>query len=233
MILSILNNKGGVGKTTTAVHVGYTLAQQGKKVLCVDIDTQANLLQHIFPSNRLRSLKAEQAEQAAPLSVVRHNSGMDVLPLSFWSASCADYADVIRSTAQEYDITLIDCPPSLEERTQAAIEACTKILIPTQPELLSVQGLVNLVNLAHEREREIFGIFVTFFDRKTSAHNILLPQIAGNFADWYIDSTINRSNIFSSSSAMHKVGYEWNGRKKLPPALEAYSTLATRIAEAA
>jgi chromosome partitioning protein len=226
MIIAVINNKGGVGKTTTTVHVGYALAQQGKRVLCVDMDGQANFLLHVFPPNLVYELRERQ--NGKPLPIMSHDNGVDVLPLSYLQASQNQYAKIIRDAAKGYDITLIDCPPSLEVRTLASLDAAQGVLIPTEPENLSYKGLVTLLRLCDERSLAVIGILVTRFDKKKTAHNIYLREIATSYAPYFIDSIVPSSAIFSSASAMYQTGYEWNG-KKANPALDAYTKVANYI----
>ncbi len=225
MIIAILNNKGGVGKTTTAVHLAYALTKKGKKVLCVDIDEQANLLLHIFPANDVYALESRQNGTSLP--IMTHSSGVDVLPLSYWK-NTKHFADTIRLHAKGYDYTLLDCPPSLEARTLAALEAATTVLIPTQPENLSYKGLIKLINLCEEYTLPVLGIFVTLYDKKKAAHNFYLPEIAQQFAGHYISAAIPNSALFPSASAMNKMGHEWAG-KKANPGLIAYDDIADYI----
>lgn len=226
MIIAVINNKGGVGKTTTTVHLGHALAMQGQSVLCVDMDAQANLLMHLFRYNIVRDLKAQQNGKIQ--SALHHSSGMDVLPISFWESSEEGYTKAIQQAASAYNIVLLDCPPSMERRTIAAVKAADSVLIPTQPEDLSVKGLANLLNFCEEYSKQVLGIVVTFFNKKKTTHNTYYAYLASTFPDAFLDIPVVDSAIFSSASSMQKTGYEWLG-KKLNPALEAYNTIARTI----
>lgn len=226
MIIAVINNKGGVGKTTTTVHVGYALAQQGKRVLCVDMDGQANLLMHLFSLEMIYDMK--DAKGAVKPEILHHDSGIDVLPLSFHALSQKQYASLVESAAADYDVVLLDCPPSLETRTLGALDAATAVLIPTEAESLSFNGLTSLIEMAEERKLAVIGIVVTRFEKKKAAHNFYLPLIAKEFRSLFSGAVIPNSAVFPSASAMQRVGYEWNG-KKANPALDEYTKLATKI----
>ncbi len=226
MIIAIVNNKGGVGKTTTAVHIAYALIQQGKSVLCVDMDGQANLLMHLFPLEMIYDMK--DAKGVTKPSILHHESGIDVLPLSFHVVSQKQYASLIESVANNYDVVLLDCPPSLETRTLGALDAATAVLIPTEAESLSFNGLTSLIEMAQMRNLAVIGIVVTRFEKKKAAHNFYLPLIAKEFRSLFSGAVIPNSAIFPSASAMQRVGYDWNG-KKANPALDEYTKLATKI----
>lgn len=226
MIIAVMNNKGGVGKTTTTVHLGHALALRGKKVLCIDMDAQANLLMHLFRFNIVRDLKTQQNGTAQ--NALHHASGMDVLPLSFWEESEERYIKTIRQYGEEYDVVLLDCPPSMERRTVAAVKAADAVLIPTQPEDLSVKGLANLLNFCEEYNKRVLGIVVTFFNKKKTTHNTYYAYLASTFPDAFLDTPVVDSAVFSSASSMQKTGYEWLG-KKSNLALEAYNSLAQTV----
>lgn len=228
-IVAIANNKGGVGKTTTTVHLAYSLAALGHKVLSVDLDAQGSLLLHLFSKRKVLEIEARQNGQIQP--IIPYKTMFDVLPLSFWKTDTQNYARAIQTVGRQYDITLIDCPPGLEDhRTEAALQAATHALIPTEAENLAINGLMNFCQAIEAHEVNIAGIIVTMFKQRSSSHKFFMPQVASTFPSAYIAPPVPESEVFPSASAMEQTGYEWNGKRK-NAALEAYSGIAQELWE--
>lgn len=228
-IIAVANNKGGVGKTTTTVHIAYLLSQRGVRVLCVDMDTQANLLAHLFPFKILRTAQ-EMGTSEAQVAVFKRSETLAVLPFSFWEATQTEYSATIQRYAQDYDVILVDCPPSLETRTLAALDVASHILIPTHLERLSVMGLRRLVQEIEKRSIEILGVFPTMIERTSPNQSAWLEQLQANYAAALLDVQIPTSRIFSSAVTQAQTAFEYNGKKK-NPSLDAYQTITNTIFE--
>lgn len=193
-IIAIVNQKGGVGKSTTAVNLGAGLAKYGKKVLLIDADSQANLTEMLGwqqPDELTPTLATvlESVVSDRPIlsqaGILHHEEGMDLLPanieLSGLEVSLVNTMSretVLRTYLQSvrrlYDYILIDCSPSLGMLTLNALTAADQLIIPVQAHYLPVKGLEQLLRTVNRVQRQlnpslkINGILMTMVDGRTN-----------------------------------------------------------------
>ena len=181
--IAIVNQKGGVGKSTTAVNLGAGLVRQGKRVLLIDADSQANLTEMLGwqQPDELSPTLATMLERIIsdrPIEpqngILHHKEGMDLLPanieLSGLEVSLVNTMSretVLRTYLSEvkrqYDYILVDCSPSLGMLTLNALTAADRVIIPVQSHYLPVKGLEQLL-----RTVRISGILITMVDNRTN-----------------------------------------------------------------
>ena len=174
-VIALTNQKGGVGKTTTAVNLGVSLAQQGKKVLLIDADAQANLTMSLGYgrpddlSNTLSSIMQDVIDDKpanVQKAILHHDEGVDLLPsnielsgLEVRLINAISRESVLKTCISDvkknYDVVLVDCMPSLGMLTINALAAADSVVIPTQPHYLSAKGLELLLRSVSKVKRQI------------------------------------------------------------------------------
>ena len=222
-VFAIANQKGGVGKTTTAVNLGTALAACKKRVLLIDLDPQGNASTGLGVSGQGRSRNsyhvllggAGLAEAAVP-SVV---PGMSVVPsdvnLSGAEIELIDLPQRERRLAlqivtvrSEYDYILIDCPPALGLLTLNALVAADAVLVPLQAEFYALEGLSHLVRTIQRVKRhlnpdlEIQGIVLTMFDRRNNLCDMVARDVRAYMGAAVYDTVIPR-NVRVSEAPSH------------------------------
>ena len=199
-IIAVVNQKGGVGKTTTAVNITAALTEAGKRVLLCDFDPQANATSGLgLDKHRLKhSIYDVIINDVPTVNAIVHTDFGDVLP------STADLAgagvelitmtdanfqlkNALESVRDQYDIILIDCPPSLEMLTLNSICAADGIMVPVQCEYYALEGLTDLMTtLRMVKKRlnprlEIFGVALTMFDGRTNFSTQVAQEVRRHF----------------------------------------------------
>jgi chromosome partitioning protein len=211
---ALANQKGGVGKTTTAVNLGAYLAKAGKRVLLIDVDPQANATTSLGVDTRsLERSSYDFFVDSLPIShliTVTNCFGLDLVPSSPSLAGAQvelvdmparEYRlrDALEEVEQQYDFVLVDTPPSLGILTVNALVAADGVLIPVQCEYLPLEGLAQLLETIG-RVREslnpdliVRGLVLTMYDARTNLSRQVVEEIREQFPDTVFESIIPRS----------------------------------------
>jgi len=230
-IVAIANQKGGVGKTTTAVNIAAALAVEGRSVLLIDMDPQGNATSGLGLDPR--SLKATVYN-----SLIKQNkfddicigtavSGLSILPANADLAGAEielvnvenrenQLKDVMSTVAERYDIVLIDCPPALEILTINALTAARSVLIPVQCEYYAMEGLTRLIG-SIDRVRQSFnphlsleGILLTMFDSRNTLARQVAEQVRAHFVDKVYQTVIPRNVALAEAPSYGRPGILYN-----------------------
>ncbi len=226
IVISLLNHKGGVGKTTSAISIGAGLVELGKRVLLLDLDPQANLTLSLGigrqPTSIYESLRGE-----ADLAPVEAKPNLDVI-ISTLDLSGAEMElineagrefilrDLLDPLHDDYDFVIIDCPPSLGLLTLNALTASRYVYIPLQTEFLALQGLVKLkqvidkVRFRINKELEIGGVVATMYDARKVLNRDVVATIQKHFGDKVFKTYIRDTVALAEAPASRKDIFEYS-----------------------
>ena len=244
-IIAVVNQKGGVGKTTTAVNLTAALTDLGLKVLLCDFDPQANATSGLGVDKRkIKNSIYDVTINGVPMEdAIVHTKYGDVLP------SAADLAGAtvelittdhrerqlekaLHQAKAEYDLIFIDCPPSLELLTLNGLCAADGILIPVQCEYYALEGLSDLMNTLRMVKRklnprlEIFGVALTMFDGRTNFSTQVAQEVRRHFPGKVFATVIPR-NVRLAEAPSH--GIPVTTYDKYSRGAKAYKEMAEEI----
>ncbi len=216
-----VNQKGGVGKTTSAINIGAYLALAGKKVLLVDFDSQGNMSSGVGVSLEKPTVYELIGGDVEPEKAIKHTmiKSMDVISASLDLSGAAvelveqerrEYflKDAIEPLKSKYDYILIDCPPSLGILTLNGLVAADEVLVPMQCEYFALEGITLLLQGVQKVQKSlnpdlvIGGIFFTMYDSRTRLAQDVVLQVKSYFKDVVFDTIIPR-NVRLSEAPSH------------------------------
>ena len=250
-VVAVVNQKGGVAKTTTAANLGACIAERGYRTLLIDLDPQANLTVGLgVPwytlTSALHTVLLDPDE--VPLrSIVRqvHNISLFLAPghldLAHTEALMMPHADKayrLRNAIEEltrtepFDWVFIDCPPSLGTLTQNAIVAASHLLIPTEPKYYAFAGMDSLNKMIVALTKslrfrvELLGVLLTMFEKGTRLHNMIAAEIRERFGDKVFQTVIYKNVRVSESEVEGKPIALFDRRA---PGAQNYEALAEEV----
>ncbi len=230
-IVSLVNQKGGVGKTTTAVNLSASLAQAGKFVLLVDLDPQANATSGmgVDPRNLKKSLYHSLIldEHPSPHIVKLEAFGHSLLPSNRDLAGATielvnmenrefRLYNVLRHIRTEYDYIVIDSPPSLGPLTINGLVASDEVVIPVQCEYFALEGLsqlletINLVRDNLQPDLKVMGALLTMFDRRNRLSHQIVREVKDHFPGRVFESIVPRSVRLAEAPSFGKSIFDFD-----------------------
>jgi len=228
-MLAVMNQKGGVGKTTTTLNLGHALARQGRRVLAIDLDPQAHL------TAGFGALRQEQAgvdtvmlgEATLAEAVLTVRENLDLLPAGHRLGELEHLQDggarrgfLLRDGLGEvtgYDVVLIDCPPSSGILGMNALLACREVLIPVAGDFFSLQGLARLMAIfTHieetlKREIQKWVVLTRFHERRRLAREVR-DKLLDHFPDRILCTPIRESVALAESPGFGQTIFEYQAR---------------------
>ncbi|MEG0285471.1 MULTISPECIES: AAA family ATPase [Vagococcus] len=246
-VISVANQKGGVGKTTTTVNLGACLADAGKRVLLIDMDAQGNatsgigikksdvtndiydVLVNEVPIKEVIQQTARERLEIAPATI--QLSGAEI-ELTSMMARESRLKLALKDVIDEYDFILIDCPPSLGHLTINSFSASDSILIPVQCEYYALEGLSQLLNTIRLVQKHfnpdlrIEGVLLTMYDARTNLGSEVVEEVRKYFRERVYDTIIPRNVRLSEAPSHGKSIIDYDPKSK---GAENYHALAKEV----
>lgn len=248
-IIAFANQKGGVGKTTTAINIGASLAATGARVLLVDLDPQGNA------GTGLGFVRNAHTQSVYPVIMGTANAadnilstavrGMHIMPASLALAGAevelldADNREfrlqmALAPIAEYYDYILLDCPPALGFITINALVASNYLIVPLQCEFFALEGLQQLVSSANKitatlnRNLQLLGVLLTMYDRRNNLSRAIEDDVRSAFGDKVFKTVVPRNVRVSEAPSHGQPALFYDFRS---PGAQAYLRVATEITE--
>jgi chromosome partitioning protein len=247
MIIAVTNQKGGVGKTTTAVNLSACLANLGKNLLLIDIDPQGNATSGVgLDKKKIKTCIYDALINDLPVEKVLYSCSIDnlsVIPATIQLAGAeielvptlsreVRLKSILKTIRDKFDYIIIDCPPSLGLLTVNSLTAADCVLVPIQCEYYALEGLgqlVNTINLVkkHLNSRlRIGGVLLTMFDTRTNLSSQVAEEVKKYFGEIVFKTVIPRNVRLSEAPSYGKSIIDYDPRSK---GAEVYKKLAEEV----
>lgn len=247
-VISFVNQKGGVAKTTSCVNIGASLADQGKHVLLIDLDAQGSLststgLKEIGADELTvyEVLKGADIREAVrilsdDLAVVPTDIRLSGAEIELSSVPGREFLlrEALTAFEDVFDYVLIDCPPSLGVLTLIALTASDGVIVPVKADYLALKGmsqLVDVINVVKRRMNpglEIVGVIATFFNSRRNLDQQIVDQIETFFPGKLFDTKISQNTALAEAPSQGMNIFEYDSRSK---GAQQYRTLAEELIE--
>jgi chromosome partitioning protein len=224
-VISVSNQKGGVGKTTTAINISAFLAEKGKRVLLIDIDPQGNAgyglginaedIQTTLYEALIKQISIEDAifkTEIENLYIIPSNIHLSGAQVELLSYNKREYIlkDILRDIRDNFDLIFIDCPPSLGILTLNSLVAADSVLIPLQCEYYALEGLSQLLRVIAmvqenlNKNLTIEGVILTMFDPRTNLSQQVVSDVRQYFKNKVFNSIVPRNVKLSEAPSFGK-----------------------------
>jgi len=246
-IIAVINQKGGVGKSTTAINLSAALGEAGDKVLLVDLDPQGNATSGLGIDKTIGMKCIYDGlindEKAENIIISTKEPNIDIIPATINLAGAelelvsmvsreTRLAELIRPQAVNYDFLVVDCPPSLGLLTLNGLTAADSLIIPIQCEYYALEGLsklldtIRLVKTRLNPRLEIFGVLLTMYDGRTSLANQVADEVRNFFGDKVFSTKIPRTVRLAEAPGYGQSAIAYNPQGK---GANAYRELAKEV----
>lgn len=245
-VIAIVNQKGGVGKTTTAINVASQLANDNNSVLLLDLDPQGNATSGLGISKEIGSgtydvlgkgmslADAVQETHVAQLFVLAANADLAGAEVELVNEDQREFKLNKALQSSAYDCIVIDCPPSLGLLTINALTASSDVLIPVQTEYYAMEGLSQLLNTIQSvrgstnPNLELLGIVLTMYDKRNSLSEQVEAEVENYFGDKLFKTVIPRNVRLAEAPSYGRTIYEHDRWSK---GARAYKALAKEVSQ--
>lgn len=248
LVLAVINQKGGVGKSTTAVNLGAALGEKGYKVLLIDLDAQGNATTGVgydktqCETSTYDCLVNDDVNTEDAIAEIE-TKNMWLLPATIDLAGAETklvdeiarefrLSDALKEVRDDFDFVLIDCPPSLGLLTVNALAAADQLIIPIQCEFYALEGLSKIIdskNMVKKRinpNLDIFGVVITMYDKRTTLSKDVAKEVENVFGDKLFKTKIPRTVRISEAPSYGEPITEYDSSGK---GAEAYRSLAKEV----